>query len=299
VVNAQLVTLVRQSETPIARSALYSVCRQSGASRADVDEHLRSLVEGARIYAWSKDRFWNEPELTFYMDHARELVRQKPLWKSALCKKLEDLGYGSPKSVYERVFQMLKKETDVHCWPAHRHLRGESLSLKALDLDYYLGELRKLYQQAAKKLTNSANLEEHELLGYISGKPLAPSPPSNSSSAAARTATEPPSSSPPQPKAAPQSESDLDYQRDVSEHLIFCWNDAPSAEVREHLEVVMYNIGLTRFGRRDEVVAFNGIEHQSSDSIFPGDLATILEPGWMLQRGSRKRILAKANVSPN
>ncbi len=284
VVNAHLVTLLRESLTPLSRGLLHSSCAHFQVPGVEIDDHLRSLSEGARIHPWSKDRFWNDPEIGFYMDHARQWIQTQPLWMSLLIKKLEGLGFNSPRSVYERVFRTLKEQPEVHVWPAHGPLRGESLCLKPLDLSYYLTDLRNHYEAAKQKLT-PAYLTEADILEFLSQGP----------ETGHRTALPPqPSSS---SSAEPDSESDLDFQRDLSEHLIFCWSGASSTEVREHLELIMHNVGLTPFGLQDEILSYNGIEHRSSEPLFPGDPCRVLEPGWMLQRGPRKRILAKALVS--
>ncbi len=285
-VNAQLVTLVRESAKPISRSEILVRCNSLGASKSEIAEHLRSLVEGARISPWSRDRFWNENEIRFYIKEAKSMIRDKPLWKAVLVKQLAALGFESPKPFYDRVFLELKKDPEVHIWPAHGNLRGESLCLKPLNLGYYLDDIRKLYTSASKKL-RPTNLTEEEILEFITGnKPTC----NHLTKSPTETAVSPP---------VAQTESDQDFQRDVSEHLIFCWNEVSNAEAREQLEMAMYNVGLSRFGQRNEQVNFNGIEHQSQGPLFPGDTATIIEPGWILQRGPRKRILAKAIVLPN
>lgn len=285
-VNAQLVTLVRESAKPITRNEIFARCNSLGVNKTEITEHLRSLVEGARIYPWSRDRYWNENEIRFYLGEAKSMIRDKPLWKAVLVKQLAALGFESPKPFYDRVFLELKKDPEVHVWPAHGNLRGESLCLKPLNLGYYLDDIRKLYSAASKKL-RATSLNEEEILEFITGNKHA-----------CNHLTKPPTQSPVSPPVA-KTESDQDFQRDVSEHLIFCWNEVSNTDAREQLEMAMYNVGLSRFGQRDEQVNFNGIEHQSQGTLFPGDAAKIIEPGWILQRGPRKRILAKAIVLPN
>ena len=86
---------------------------------------------------WSS---WKEDEDDFYLHKARELIRDTPLWKSALAEKLAALVPNASKKICDGVFDQLKEQPDVHLWPRHRDLKRDAICLKPVDLKFYLGD---------------------------------------------------------------------------------------------------------------------------------------------------------------
>jgi hypothetical protein len=92
------------------------------------------------------------------------------------------------------------------------------------------------------------------------------------------------------------SEGELDFQRDVSEQLVYTWQDAVSTETQDALARVLFNVGVERIGEAGERVEFDGRWHHTDEELQPGDPAEVVRPGWRLvnQRGSY--LIARARV---
>jgi hypothetical protein len=97
--------------------------------------------------------------------------------------------------------------------------------------------------------------------------------------------------------AGPTAETDLDFQRDVAEELVYAWQDAgddPGA--RGALERVMTNAGLEPEGEAGQSVTFDGRRHVSDDPLDSGDAGFITEPGWRLVNARGNYLIARARV---
>lgn len=81
-----------------------------------------------------------------------------------------------------------------------------------------------------------------------------------------------------------------------AKELVLSWNRADDPEVRDGLGRAMMALGLRPIGAVGESVAFSGRLHVSDESLFKGDLAEIVSPGWQVADASGDRILQKAQV---
>lgn len=287
--GSEIFRVIQGSNEPVAVSDI--VTALPAAAREAVEKTVQELIAKGKIFQWPNGKVWSswkEDESDFYLGKARELIRDTPLWKSALAEKLASVVPGASKKVCDGAFDRLKSEPGVHLWPRHRHLKGDSICLKPVDLSFYLAGAREEFGDSYKKLCK-AGVAALDLVGYVCEDAMA----AVTSATNGHSQAKPPSAS---SSGEPDTESDRDYQRDVTDHLVFAWQDAKTAETRLQLERVMFNIGLRRLGESEGVVPFNGLEHDTKDRLFPGDKAKVVEPGWMLLRGPKKKVLAKALV---
>jgi hypothetical protein len=92
------------------------------------------------------------------------------------------------------------------------------------------------------------------------------------------------------------SEADLNFQRDISEELVYAWQNATSSETQAALARVLLNVGVERIGEAGERVEFDGRWHHSDDELHPGDPAKVVRHGWRLANQRGNRVLARAHV---
>ncbi|HJT78352.1 MAG TPA: hypothetical protein VJ739_14205 [Gemmataceae bacterium] len=97
------------------------------------------------------------------------------------------------------------------------------------------------------------------------------------------------------------TEEELDFQRDLSEELVYAWQDAADPETRTALERVMQNAGLEPVGEVGEAVLFDGRQHVTQEPFAAGEPAVIAEPGWRLvnSRGTYLIVRARVQKSPS
>jgi hypothetical protein len=101
-------------------------------------------------------------------------------------------------------------------------------------------------------------------------------------------------------EAAPASEEDADFRRDVAKQLAASWRatwEMSKPEVREFLESAMWNInGLRLVGEPGERVAYSGKLHESVAGVFGGDTVRVVRPGWVLDESAGEFVVLKAVV---
>jgi hypothetical protein len=113
-----------------------------------------------------------------------------------------------------------------------------------------------------------------------------------------------------EPQASPttrSSEEELNFQRDISEELVYAWRDAETQETKEALARALFNVGVVRVGELGERVPYDGRWQDTQDELNVGDVVEIVRPGWRLVnlRGSylitravvRKALDAKENTT--
>lgn len=93
----------------------------------------------------------------------------------------------------------------------------------------------------------------------------------------------------------PVDDQDEAYERSVNGFLVAEWR-AASGATRVALERVLMNLGAVRAGEPGEVVPFNGIWQHTEDDLEPGEPAVVVEPGWRIERRSKRYLLSKAVV---
>jgi hypothetical protein len=93
------------------------------------------------------------------------------------------------------------------------------------------------------------------------------------------------------------TEGDLDFMRDVSEELVYAWQDAEGTEARDSLERVMLNAGLEAIGEPGQQLPFDGRLHVSDDPVEAGQNVLVSRPGWRLHSPRGAYLIARASVS--
>lgn len=93
----------------------------------------------------------------------------------------------------------------------------------------------------------------------------------------------------------PVDEEDEAYERTVNGFLVHEWLNASPA-CRTALDRVIRNLGGVQAGTEGEVVPFNGAWQHTTDELDPGDPAVIVQPGWRIERRSKRYLLSKAIV---
>lgn len=296
---------VQASERPLALKELAAQVGSPKVEKAQFNALVERLVKNGTIHAWSAYRIWKEPEFDYFLGVGKELIREKPLWKSAMVTKLAKEGWGTTEDIAKQVFDTLKGMPQTHLWPRHKGLRGDAISLKEPDLSFYLGTMPEEFASLVKKLSK-INIEPLETAQKVCGDivkqtqvpPTANAKPEKAPETASKEETQVPDK--PTKTAVelkePESESERDFHRDITLELVFAWQDAETKEAKKSLERVMFNVGIRELGSVGERVDFNGIYHDTNDDLFPDEPASIVVPGWQVRRGGKTRVLAKAMV---
>jgi len=86
------------------------------------------------------------------------------------------------------------------------------------------------------------------------------------------------------------------FELTKAKELVLSWNRAEDPEVRSGLARAMIALGLRPIGEVGEAVEFTGRLHVSDESLFSGDPAEIVAPGWIVADPQGDRILQKAQV---
>ncbi len=87
-----------------------------------------------------------------------------------------------------------------------------------------------------------------------------------------------------------------EFERIRAEELVLSWSRESDPDVRRGLARAMMSLGLRPLGEVDEVVSFDARHHVCDESLFPGDPARIVAPGWQLLTTEGVTLLQKAVV---
>ncbi len=296
---------VHASDRPLATRDLPGLPGMPKLEKAKLNAVVERLVANGTIHAWSSYRLWKEPEFDYFLTQGRELVRERPLWKSAMVTKLTKEGWGTTEEIAKRVFETLKALPQTHTWPRHKTLRGDAICFQEVDLSFYLGDMTGEFGAVVRKL-EQIGIEPLETARRVCGDFFPEPTPVAEPKEAPQLEPQPGKALVPEtnekptrtPIALPEpdSESERDFHRDITLELVFAWQDAETKEARKSLERVMFNVGIRELGTVGERVEFNGIYHDTNDDLFPDEPASIVQPGWQVRRGGKTRVLAKAMV---
>jgi hypothetical protein len=101
----------------------------------------------------------------------------------------------------------------------------------------------------------------------------------------------------------PETDGDIDFQRDLCRELALVWEDTPEPDVRDALERVMLNAGLEQVGEVGESVGFDASQHKlaSGSVVLPGQPVKVVEPGWVFRspRGVLQIVKSKVASAPS
>lgn len=89
---------------------------------------------------------------------------------------------------------------------------------------------------------------------------------------------------------------EIDFQKNVSEELVFCWQDATTDEARAALERALFNVGVERLAAPGDIIAFDGIAHYTEDEVVEGQAVEVIQPAWQLSTPRGTSLLARARV---
>ena len=92
------------------------------------------------------------------------------------------------------------------------------------------------------------------------------------------------------------TETDLMFRRDLALEAVFAWQDATLPVVRDAIERILFNVGVSKVGECGERLAFNGAIHRTADDVIPGEMIEIESPGWELQTRRGIFMLSSAMV---
>jgi hypothetical protein len=98
----------------------------------------------------------------------------------------------------------------------------------------------------------------------------------------------------------PTTDSEIDFQRNLSEELVFAWQDTAIPEIKAGLERALFNVGVERLGAPGDIVEFDGNTHHTDDEVADGEAVKVVLPGWQLVSPRGTSLLARAKVErPN
>ena len=100
----------------------------------------------------------------------------------------------------------------------------------------------------------------------------------------------------PEWQRVPSSDAEIEFQRNLSEELVFAWQDAASSDTRAGLERALFNVGVERLNAPGDIVEFDGTTQHTEDEVAQGDPVEVILPGWQLVNPRGISLLARAKV---
>lgn len=278
-----ILDLIRHSSCPLTFKDLRDAYRGPKATLEDMRHALGILVTAGAVLPCANFRFWHRDERELHLETARELVRQRPRAKAELVRELGKLGTGATEAWREAIFETLRAEPGMYLLPGLGESRVLRLSAEPPRLEDYLQRAKAEYRKALKTLT-ALGFTEAEVVQAVCGVT-----PLSSGGGRVNGIRE---------LQPPESDNDLDFQRDASELLVYAWQDASSGEARELIEDTLHSLGLNPVGSLGEVVDFDGRFQHTDATLKPGQKVEILQPGWELRNSRGAHLIAKARVQP-
>jgi hypothetical protein len=95
---------------------------------------------------------------------------------------------------------------------------------------------------------------------------------------------------------ANESEAAIEFQRSLSQELVFAWQDTTSPEARACLERALFNVNVRKMGEPGDQVIFDGSVHRTEDDLIPGEPAEVTEPGWQFVNKRGTFLIAPTRV---
>jgi hypothetical protein len=100
----------------------------------------------------------------------------------------------------------------------------------------------------------------------------------------------------PEWQRVPTSNPEIDFQKNLSEELVFAWQDAATAEAKDALDRALFNVGVERLAAPGDVIAFDGSAHVTDDDVVEGEPVEVVLPAWQLVTPRGTSLLARAKV---
>jgi hypothetical protein len=212
------------------------------------------------------------------IEEAKRLIREKPQSRADLTKALTELDAGAGVNYLRNtLFEKLQDEPGIFL---HLGANGYVLSTEKPDFEKYIKTLAARFRQVSTVL-EKAGFERGAIQEGVTGEKAAA-----------------PSAGTPSRLRPPAADSEIDFQRDVAELLVYAWQDSTREETRQSLEAVMTTLGLEHVETAGQTVEFNGLSHRSQSPASAGDRVCITLPGWRLKNSRGNYLIAKAEVEP-
>ncbi len=95
----------------------------------------------------------------------------------------------------------------------------------------------------------------------------------------------------------PASPRDQQLMIQICGQLVSTWKRTPNENTKRTLQSILNNLGLDREGEVGQQLPFKGRNHEcATQTVNPGDLVEIREPGWLLKDCPGDYLLLKAQV---
>jgi hypothetical protein len=95
----------------------------------------------------------------------------------------------------------------------------------------------------------------------------------------------------------PNSDTEIDFQKNLSEELVFAWQDATTPDARSALERALFNVGVERLNAPGDIVEFDGTTQHAEDEVNLGDSVEVILPAWQLVNPRGTHLLARGKVA--
>lgn len=282
-VRRALLDLIRSSPRPLTFKDLRDAYQGPKATLEELRHVLGILVSAGAVLPCANFRFWHQDEREVHLKAARELVRERPRTKAELVRELGKLGTGSTEAWREAIFETLRAEPGMFLLPGLGDSRVFRLSMEPPRLEDYLENAKSEYRKALKTLT-ALGFTEAEVVQAVCGVA-----PLSSGGNGRNGCRELPS---------PDSDDDLDFQRDASELLVYAWQDAANEEAKGLIEDTLQSLGLDPVGVPGQVVEFDGRLQHTEVTLRPGQKVEVVQCGWELRNSRGAHLIAKARVQP-
>lgn len=282
-VRRALLNLIQSSPRPLTFKDLRDAYKGPKATLEELRHVLGILVTAGAVQPCANFRFWHRDERELHLQSAREIVRQRPRTKAELVRELGKLDTGATEAWREAIFETLRAEPGMYLLPGLGDSRVCRISTQPPRLEDYIERAKLEFRKALKTLT-SLGFTEAEVVQAVCGvSPLS----SGGSGKEVRRELR-----------APESDADLDFQRDASELLVYAWQDAATTEAKALIEDTLHSLGLDPVGSPGEVVDYDGRFQHTEATLKPGQRVQVLQSGWELRNSRGAYLIAKARVQP-
>ncbi|QGJ71720.1 Hypothetical protein PBC10988_34270 [Planctomycetales bacterium 10988] len=255
-------------------------------------------------------RFWAKNEQELAKEKLQVILADKPRTKTQLIEELgRHLKTMASKSWREKFIQEQASGNFLHIWPPTGRYRSNRYALLPAQPLEYLKKSREELEKVCRKL-EKVGVSKEEILRsicqLIAPQFLSKLPDTSDSPPVEPRTKETQAIDKAHPKinalewlpqvADQKAEAEWEFYRDVSEQLVFAWQDTENPETKKSLEGVFFNLGIQPIGQPGKQVSFNGREHYTEDDLFRGEPAVIVESGWRLEDQTNRYLIARAKV---
>ncbi len=256
---------------PVSRREILSAFGSKDVSNEEIEKTLNKLVSLQVLYPCSRQRIWDKDEKALLVAEAKKLIASEPQTRVTLSRELEKLQTGASLNYLRQVlFEKLQDDPEIFL---HFGRNGQLLSTDKPDPTETLKPVIPRVLSLQK-----AGFDRSALESVLFGS------------------SEPRKVNGVRSIQHPSEETELDFQRDACELLVFAWQDTDCEETRASLEGVMVSLGLDRVEESESETEYNGIVHHCSQKISKGQKVRVLQSGWRLKNRRGDYLITKAQV---